>query len=215
MDSRAVFKWPSKEVTRFRLLRLAIGLKISAPIFYNQWEAKPKSIATCTCNFSRALSSDYRRLQRILISLSHCSLLLWLVGVITLALIFQQSFKNRPINAELYFGATKCEENMIVTRALVDILNLNTAIPRSKIFATFPWGFFCGFCCCNFFGFVFYRCFDKTPACFFVVTVSLWDHQDYQKYIFPWELSICLDSHNFHDILEWKRWIDISHMMLM
>mgnify|MGYP006964565270 CR=1 FL=1 len=103
---------------------------------------------------------------------------------------------------------------MIVTRALVDILNLNTAIPRTKICATFPRGFFCGFCCCNFFGFVFYRCFDKTPACFFVVTVSLWDHQVYKKYIFPWELSICLDSHNFQDILERKRWIHNSYMTL-
>ena len=38
-----------------RLLRLMIGLKDSRQ-FFSQWEAKPKPIATCTRDFSRALS---------------------------------------------------------------------------------------------------------------------------------------------------------------
>mgnify|MGYP007094267740 CR=1 FL=1 len=150
MDSRAVFKWPSKEVTRFRLLRLAIGLKISRQFFTANEKQNQNQLQFVRAIFPALWAGDYRRLQRILIGLSRCSLLLWLVGVITLALVFRQSFKNRSINAELYFSATKYEENMIVTRELVDILNLNTAIPRTKICATFPWGFFCGFCCCNF-----------------------------------------------------------------
>ena len=51
--TRAVFKWLSKVITRFQLLFLVIGLKISRQ-FINQW--KPKPMATCTCDFSRALS---------------------------------------------------------------------------------------------------------------------------------------------------------------
>lgn len=60
-----------------------------------------------------------------------------------------------------------------VRRNVKKTLLSRAAIPRTKICATFPRGFFCGFCCCKVFGFVFYRCFDKTPACFFVVTVFL------------------------------------------
>ena len=52
---RAVFKWLSKIITRLRLLRLVIGLKESRQ-FFNQWEAKPKPIAPCTRDFSRASS---------------------------------------------------------------------------------------------------------------------------------------------------------------
>ena len=37
-----------------RLLHLAVGLNISRQ-FFNQWEAKPKPIAPCTRDFSRAL----------------------------------------------------------------------------------------------------------------------------------------------------------------
>ena len=39
---------------RLRLLRLVIGYKISRYLF-NQWEAKLKPIAPCTCDLSRAL----------------------------------------------------------------------------------------------------------------------------------------------------------------
>ena len=52
---RAVFKWLSKVITRLRLLRLMTGLKDSRQ-FFSQWEAKPKPIAPCTRDFSRALS---------------------------------------------------------------------------------------------------------------------------------------------------------------
>ena len=50
---RAVFKWLSKVITWLRLLRLVIGLKDSRQ-FFSQWEAKPKPIAPCTGDFSRA-----------------------------------------------------------------------------------------------------------------------------------------------------------------
>ena len=53
--NRAVFKWLSKVITWFRLLRLVIGLTDLHQLF-NQWEAKPKAIAPCTRDFSRALS---------------------------------------------------------------------------------------------------------------------------------------------------------------
>ena len=52
---RAVFKWLSKVITWLRLLRLVIGLKDSRQ-FLNQWNAKPKPIAPCTRDFSRASS---------------------------------------------------------------------------------------------------------------------------------------------------------------
>ena len=47
--NRAVFK------TWLRLLRLVIGLKDSRQ-FFNQWESKPKPIASCPRDFSRASS---------------------------------------------------------------------------------------------------------------------------------------------------------------
>ena len=50
---RAVFKWLSKVITRLRFLRLVIGLKDSRQ-FFNQWKAKPKPIAPCTRDISRA-----------------------------------------------------------------------------------------------------------------------------------------------------------------
>ena len=52
---RALFKWLSKVVTGLRLLRLVIGLKDSR-LFFSQWEAKPKPIAPCARDFSRASS---------------------------------------------------------------------------------------------------------------------------------------------------------------
>ena len=59
---RAVFKWLSKVITWLRLLRLVIGLKDSRQ-FFNQWDAKPKPIAPCTRDFSRA-SSELRVIAR-------------------------------------------------------------------------------------------------------------------------------------------------------
>ena len=51
-DNRAVFKWPSKVITRLGLLRLVIGSKISRS-YFNQREAKPKPIPLCARDFSR------------------------------------------------------------------------------------------------------------------------------------------------------------------
>ena len=91
---RAVFKWLSKVITWLRLLRLVIGLKESRQ-FFNQWEAKPKPITPCACDFSPSLRASYRWLLGIVIGSSRCSFLLWLVGVIALVLVFRQSFENR------------------------------------------------------------------------------------------------------------------------
>ena len=91
---KSVVKWLSKVITWLRLLRLVIGLKDSRQ-FFNQWEAKPKSIAPCTHDFSRA-SSELQVIAR------NCDwfialflFLLSLVGVIALVLVFRQSFENR------------------------------------------------------------------------------------------------------------------------
>ena len=55
---RAVFKWLLKVIiTWLRLLRLVIGLKDLGQ-FFNQWEAKPKPIAPCARDFSRASSES-------------------------------------------------------------------------------------------------------------------------------------------------------------
>ena len=89
---RAVFKWLSKVIPWLRLLRLVIGLKDSRQ-FFNQWEAKPKSIAPCTRDLSRA-SSELHVIARNC-DWGLCLLLLWLVGVIALVLVFRQSFENR------------------------------------------------------------------------------------------------------------------------
>ena len=81
--------------TCLRLLRLMIGLKDSRQ-FFNRWEAKPKPIAPCTRDFSRALNKF--QLLGIVIGSSRCLPLLWLVGVlIVLVLVFRQSFENRSI----------------------------------------------------------------------------------------------------------------------
>ena len=72
---------------------IAIGLKESCQ-FFNQWEAKPKAIAPCTRDFSRA-SGELQVIARFAIGSSRCLLLLWLVGVIALVLVFRQSFENR------------------------------------------------------------------------------------------------------------------------
>ena len=69
------------------IARLSDCLKNLAPVF-NQREAKP--ITSCMQDFSRVLSS----LLGILIGVSCCLQLVQLVRVITLALVFQQSFEN-------------------------------------------------------------------------------------------------------------------------
>ena len=60
--NRAVFKWLSKVIPWLRMLRLVIGFKDSRQ-FFNQWDAKPKPIAPCTRDFSRA-SSDLQVIAR-------------------------------------------------------------------------------------------------------------------------------------------------------
>ena len=90
-NSRAVFKWLSKVIPWLRLLRLVIGLKDSRQ-FFNQWDAKPKPIAPCTLDLSRA-SSELHVIAR------NCDwFIAWLVGVIALVLVFRQSFENRSIS---------------------------------------------------------------------------------------------------------------------
>ena len=98
LENRAVFKRLSKVITWLRLLRLVIGLKDSRQ-FFNQWEAKPKPIAPCTRDFSRALS-EFQVIARNYHWLIRCLLLLWLVRVIDLVLVFRQSFENRSKNKE-------------------------------------------------------------------------------------------------------------------
>ena len=94
---RAVFKWLSKVITWLRLPRLVIGLKEPRQ-FFNQWEAKPKRIALC---IFPALRASYRWLLGIVIGSSRRLFLLWLVGVISLVLVFRQSFENRCNNNEI------------------------------------------------------------------------------------------------------------------
>ena len=83
---------------------IVIGIKDSRQCF-NQWEAKPKPIATCRRDFSRA-SSELQVIAKTwtVIGSSSCLLLLWLVGVIGLVLVFRQSFENRS----MYVTCTYC-----------------------------------------------------------------------------------------------------------
>ena len=103
--SRAVFKWLSKLITWLRLLRLVVGLKDSRQ-FFNQWESKPKPIAPCTRDFSRASSELQVR----------SLLLLWLVKVIALVLVFRQSFENRSITEWSYFLMYLAEDSFSTNR---------------------------------------------------------------------------------------------------
>jgi len=54
---RAVCKWTSKVITRFRSVRFDVSFKISRQ-FFIQREAKPKPNATCTRDLSRPLSKS-------------------------------------------------------------------------------------------------------------------------------------------------------------
>ena len=89
---RAVFKWMSKTTSPFRLLFLVIGSKIS-PRFFKPMRSKTKTWQLERAIFP-ALWESCRQLQGILISLSRCLLLLWLVDGITLAYAFRQSLEN-------------------------------------------------------------------------------------------------------------------------
>ena len=52
---REAVKWLSRVIKQLLFQRPMIGLKISHQ-FFNNWEAKPKPIAPCARDFSRALS---------------------------------------------------------------------------------------------------------------------------------------------------------------
>ena len=92
---RAVFKWLSKVITCLRLLRLVIGLKDSRQFSTNEKQNQNQSHHVRV--IFPALRASYRWLLGIVIGLSRCSFLLWLVAVIALVLVFQQSFENRSI----------------------------------------------------------------------------------------------------------------------
>ena len=73
LSHRSVFKWLSKIITRLRLLRLVIDLKVSRQSF-NKWEAKPKPIAIVRASFPGLFWASYRYdLLGILIGLSRLS----------------------------------------------------------------------------------------------------------------------------------------------
>ena len=98
-STRAVFKCLSKVITWLRLLRLMIVLEDSCQ-FFSQWEAKPKPIAPCTLDFSRALSK-FQIIARNCDWFIALFALSWLVGGMALVLVFRQSFENRSIT---WFG---------------------------------------------------------------------------------------------------------------
>ena len=77
-----------------QLLCFVIGLKVSRQ-FFSQLEAKPKPISPWTHDVFLALWATYKWCLGILFGSSRCSFLLWLIVVITLVLVFRQSFKNR------------------------------------------------------------------------------------------------------------------------
>ena len=59
--------------------------------FFNQWETQSKEITPHTRDFSRALNN----FLEILIGSLPCLRSLWLDGVITLVMVFRQSFENQ------------------------------------------------------------------------------------------------------------------------
>ena len=95
-DGRAVFKRPSKVMTRLPLLRFKISSQ-----FFNQWDAKPKPISPCARDFPAPWAS-YMQLLGILIGSSRCLLLLWLVGLITLVSVLRRPFENCSNNDDDY-----------------------------------------------------------------------------------------------------------------
>ena len=116
-----VFKWLSKVITWLRMLRLVIGLKESRQ-FFNQWEAKPKSIAPCTRHFSRALS-ELKVIAR------NCDWFIALFAPVVIArsncfqvLVFRQSFENRSIHHRYRFHSHESLSWLAVIRRLREAL---------------------------------------------------------------------------------------------
>ena len=102
--NRVVFKWLSKVMTRLRLLCLVIGYKEISRQFLNQWEAKPKAIASCTHDRTPILSklqemagnSDwFIALFAPIVIVRSNSFWFWCFGV--WCLVFWQSFKKRCV----------------------------------------------------------------------------------------------------------------------
>ena len=108
---RAVFKWLSKVITWLQLIRLVIGLKDSRQ-FFNQWKAKPKPkpIAPCTHDFSRA-SSEFQVIARN----SDCFMVLFVPVVIGQSDYFGFGFSTviwKPLYLNLQLNWTRtCEHN--------------------------------------------------------------------------------------------------------
>ena len=107
---RAVFRWLSKVITRLPLLRLVIAFKISHE-FFNRWEAKPKPIAPCTRDFSRALS------KLDVIARSSDWLIAQFAPVVVgrnnyLVLVFRQSLEN---SFRVMFSAGACFSKVLRT----------------------------------------------------------------------------------------------------
>ena len=98
---------------------LSDWLKRLAPVFQPM---RIKTNRTTYAWFFPRFRASYRWLLRIVIGSSRCLLLLWLVGVIALVLVFQQSFENCSIGLrvwELYLVIKPglqyvCDFNMIV-----------------------------------------------------------------------------------------------------
>ena len=114
-SNRAVFKWLSKVITWLQLLRLVIGFKDSRQ-FFNQWEAKPKPIASCTRDFSHA-SSELQVIARncdwfmalfapAVIGRSNCfgfgfSTVIWKPLYLHLTLLIKKKFKQKTVKINL------------------------------------------------------------------------------------------------------------------
>ena len=75
-------------------------LKKLGPVF-QPMRSKTNTGRTLHAWFFPALWASYSHLLEILIGLSSCLLLLWLVGEITLILVFRRSFENRSIGVPL------------------------------------------------------------------------------------------------------------------
>ena len=95
---RAVFKWLSKVITWLRLKRLWLAWKTRASFSTNEKQNQNQSHHVRV--IFPALRASYRWLLGIVIGSSRCSFLLWLVAVIALVLVFQQSFENRSITVK-------------------------------------------------------------------------------------------------------------------
>ena len=84
-------------------------------LVFQPMKKKPKQISPCTRDF-RAFWASYRQLLGIVIGSSCCLLLLWLVGVIALGLVFQQSFEKRSNNIREKISRWLCRRKARVSR---------------------------------------------------------------------------------------------------